>query len=41
MDVTKSLSIFEFESCCCLFLTIEFLESFEYEIPMYESLSSD
>ena len=33
MDVTNSLSVFEFQGC--LFGTIKSLESFEYEIPVY------
>ena len=37
MNVTNSLSIFESESC--LILTIELLESFEYEILMYQNIS--
>ena len=32
MDVTNNKSIFESEIC----LAIELLESFEYEIPMYQ-----
>ena len=37
MDVTNSHSIFEFD--CCLFLTIELMESFEYEISIYQNWS--
>ena len=38
MDATNSVSDFEFKSC--LFLTIKFLESFEYEFSMYQNLES-
>ena len=37
--VTNSFSIFKFERC--LFLTVNMLESFKYEIPMYQNLSSN
>ena len=39
MDVTNSLSIFEFQGC--LFGTIRSLESFENENPMQRNLSSN